>query len=240
MEESILKKATLALALVSIAALGSGIVRAETDETTWTYTGSNGATQSVVAEEIPEVLALTGTAELPRVTVTCSKVCQANGVTAPSGLDFVNVYPTNNVADRDGDAAPSPAPPPASAPPPPPKTRDDCVKDCDFDRKVRDLKCKDEAYALWQSLYAKEMAAARMKLINKGIKNPLFDADIIPDAILLEIKSRQDSFQKLCDNVADQAQLWCYTQVCAKLSGFYAVPFLLAPAAGKRRRKNDA
>jgi hypothetical protein len=83
-------------------------------------------------------------------------------------------------------------------------------------------------------MYDNAVLAARAKLFNKF----LGDADIVSDAVLLTIKQRQESFDKFCANISDQAELHCREEVCAKLSYFFTVPFLLVPVTAKRRRKN--
>ena len=239
MEESILKAATIALALASIAALGSGIVRAETEDVPFTYLASGTGTPAGTGsgDITPEMVGTTGTAELPRVTVTCSKVCQANGSLPGNGLDLVPSYPapSYNHSDRDGPAAPAPAPTPTPPPSSPPPIKEDCLKNCDNDRKIRDLKCADESYRLYKKLYDNAVMAARAKLFNKF----LGDADIVSDAVLLTISQRQESFNKFCANVSDQAELYCREQVCAKLSYFLMIPFGIVGFRGLRR-VNDA
>jgi hypothetical protein len=236
MEEGILKKTTIALAVASIAAFGSGFARAELDETSYVVPIEQVGQGPIYVEETPVVLEAPLT--LPKVTVTCSAICQfMNGSTPPpSNLDFVTTIRTNGgVAGGGGNAAPPPTPP-ASSPPPPPKTKADCNNDCKHDREVRDLKCSSESYQLSKSLQTQALMAARAKLVAKGIKYPYVDLDMIPDIVLFEIENKKTNFKDFCENVAVQAQLLCYEN-CEKLATFLGLPFLIAPVGWKRRRK---
>lgn len=233
MEEGILKTTTaIALAVASIALFGSGFARAELDETTYIVTPEQSSQYAgIEVEETPVVLE--AKIDLPKVTVTCSAICQfMNGTSPPpSTLDFINTSPSGGGSPGGGG---NPPPPPAP-PPVVPKTKDDCNKDCAQDRTVRDLKCSNESYALMKSLQTQALNAARAKLILKGIKNPYVDFDMLPDIVLFEIDTKQKNFKDFCENVAVQAQLACY-ETCTKLGSLFGLPFLILPAARSRRQ----